>query len=320
MNYLQLVQSAMKEAGITGLGAANEDLPISLVSATGMTARFKDWVSQAWQDIQIEEYETEFRKTWFSTTLNPRFYYDLDDTDFVQPSVGDILVGDNSGTTLTVSTVYILNGGTFTDGSAQGLIDFTNITGTPFVREIFTNQTTGDKACRWIRWGDYQLMNQDEMGNAYVDNLEDLWYASLKIQSIATASQFTNELPLPFCDFSKFLQNFDLNNTPCGRPILVTETPDDGTRLAFYPPLDQPYSLQGYYYKGQDVLVDDTDEPTGLKQMYHPMIFWRAVSYYGKYENQPGIQSEADSRYVVYKKRLDKEGELPIVLRPMAMY
>lgn len=318
MTYLELVQTAMKEAGITGIGAANENIPQTLTGVTGMTARFKDWVAQAWLDIQIEQTESEFRKTWFSTTLRPRFYFDLTGSS-PTPVAGLVLTGPQSGATMTVTRVIVTNGGDFGPGTAQGIIEFSNPTGgNPFPRE--TLQSGGVDVVRFIRYGDWRLSDADEMGDAVVADLEDLWWDTLKLSSTAADSSYRTELPIKFLDFSGFVQRYDLETTPLNTPLVVTETPDDGVRISTWPHPDREYSLQGYYYRDLYELVDDEDVPEGFKQMYHPMIVWRAVSYYGMYESQPIIKQMADQRYVVYKKRLDVESEIRMVFRPMALY
>jgi len=317
MTYLELVQQAMKEAGITSTNPA----PGTLVGVTGIVDRFKGWVSQAWLDIQLENDDSEFRKSWFSTTLNPRFYFDLAATDWIEAPVASVIEGDVTGATFTVTSVIILNGGLFSDGTAQGFIEFTNPTGAPMIRENLRIQGTNTYVGRFVKWGDYRLTDQDEMGVSYISDLEDIWWESLKIQSIPGPNEnLMNETPLPYMDYSKFMQSYDTGMLTPGRPIYVTETPDDGVRLAFYPPLDKPYSIQGFYIRDVTQLINDDDTPEELKQLYHPMIFWRAVMYYGQYEMQPAIQQEAQTRYTVYKKRLDREGDLPVVFRPMRMY
>jgi len=318
MNYLELVQMAMRESGITGEGASTTTLPTTLSGASGMTARFKKWVADAWWDIQLEQDDDEWRKTWFSTTITPRFYFDLGGAGWRQPIAGDVLTGVNSGCTFTVSQVIITNDGLFSDGTAQGFIEYSAITDIPFVRETF--RISGTDSVRFVHWGDWRLSDSTEMGDAVISDLEDIWWQSLKLQSISSDSNFVNELPIAYMDYSKFIQNYDVTNVAPNRPIFVTETPDDGVRLFFYPPPDKQYSLQGYYIKNITVFDVDTDEPDILKQIYHPMIAWRAVWYYGKYEMQPAIEAMAKERYEVYKKRLERESELPVVFRPMAMY
>jgi hypothetical protein len=314
VNYLELTQAVFREAGISQTDA----VPQTLTNLTGLSLKIKNWVSQAWQDIQVENDGAEFVREWFSTTLNPRFYFDLDQAGLQQVFAGDTLVGDTSGCTLDVTKVIIVNNGIWADGTAQGFIEYENLEGNPVDCETLNVDSTGDPACRFIRWGDYKLDSLTEMGTGYVENLLDVWWESAIITD-ASDDPAIGETALPFLDYSQFLQRYETNVSP-GKPILITETPDNGTRIFFYPPPDRPYRMRGYYFKTTPDLIEDTDEPQGFKSVYHPMIVWRALMYYGMYEQQPQIVEQAKARYAMYKKKLDREGNLPYVMVPRRLY
>lgn len=65
MNYLELVQRTIKESG------AHLDVPDDLSGLDGLQNQFKDWVSQAWQEIQIERPEWHFRQDEGSINIDP---------------------------------------------------------------------------------------------------------------------------------------------------------------------------------------------------------------------------------------------------------
>ena len=319
MNFLQLVQNAMREGGVT----QTDPEPSTLTGVTGITLKFKNWVQLAWEEFQLENDDAEFRRTWFSSTVTPKFYFDLADTTWTQPSVGDTLQSQFTLGTVQVTKVVIINGGIWANGTAQGFIEFENLQGSvPMIAEPMqiTNIVGTPLACRFVKWGDYLFTSQLEMGDAYVSDMEDIWWESLKIQDMPSTTESMNETALQFVDYSRFMQEFDTGIATLNRPIMVTETPDDGVRMAFYPPPDQIYRIQGFYTRDITQFVLDTDEPTLLKQLYHPMLFWRAVKFYGKYEGNPVIEQKAMEHYMVYKKRFDREGELPVVFRPVRLY
>ena len=99
MNYLQLVQSAMRESGVT----TTDPEPSTLVGVMGITLKFKEWVQQAWQEFQIENNDAELRSSWFATTVSPKFYFDLADNTWQQPSIGDTLTSEFSNSTCTAN-------------------------------------------------------------------------------------------------------------------------------------------------------------------------------------------------------------------------
>lgn len=312
MNLLELVQMVHREAGIT----QSNPVPETIEGLTGLSAKIVNWVKQAWADLQIENDQGEFVRAWFSTTCNPRFYFDLNGTSNTECFAGDVLVGSLSGCTLTVTNVIITNGGLWADGTAQGFIEYENLTGLPIDSETLTIQSSGDDSCRFIRWGDYKLDSQTEMGDSYISNLIDMWWDSLIIHRVSDDS---SEIPLTFLNYSLFLQRYEVNQTP-GFPVIVTETPDDGTRIYLSPPPSEPVRIRGYYYKSLADLNNDEDEPVELKTLYHPMIAWRALIYFAQYAQQPQIEQQAKTRYALFKKKFDREGELPVIMVPARLW
>lgn len=314
MNLLDLVRMVHVEAGIV---QSNPE-PDTIENLTGLSSKIVNWVKQAWTDIQIENDQGEFVRAWFSTTCNPRFYFDLNGASNLECFVGDILTGLTSGCTLTVTNVIITNNGLWADGTAQGFIEYENLSGQPIDSETLQVPGTGGTltdSCRFIRWGDYRLDSQVEMGDGYISNLIDMWWDSFIIHRFDTSS----EIPLPFISYSQFLQRYEVNQTP-SFPTIVTETPDDGTRIYLWPPPSEPVRIRGYYYKSLADLDNDEDEPVALKPLYHPMIAWRALMYYGQYMQQPQIEQQARSRYALFKKKFDREGELPVIMVPARLW
>lgn len=322
----------LREAGIT----QSVSEPQTLATLTGLSLKVKNWVAQAWEDFKLENDQSELTRDWFSTTVNPRVSFDIGFQTLRQPGIGDVLTGQTSGATISVVRTIITNGGSFGNRTAEGYIEFESLDGQPFPNEYFLgpiipsppplpgvpNPPASRKGFRFLRFGDYKLDSQTEMGTGYISNLADVWWDTLVISDnpLYTANCTVRERSLQYVDFSRFSKNFDTNIQITSTPTLVTELPSDGARVFFYPPCDRPYLLSGYYYKKIPPLVLDTDVPVGLKDTYHPMIAWRALSYYGQYDIQPNVIQQAASRYQVFKKKFDREAELPVVLRPIKLY
>lgn len=317
MTFVELVQNAMRESGLT----MTSPEPITLTGVTGITLKMKNWVQQAWEELQVENDDAEFRRSWFSTTIAPKFYFDLASNTWQQPSVGDTLTWEFSGTTCTVTNVVIINGGTWAGGTAQGFIEFANLSGVPMLREQIkiTNIIGTPYGCRFIEWGDYDLSSPTEMGDSAILDMEDVWWETFRLQSLATASSNSmNEIPIDYVDYAGFMQLYDTGPMSLSLPVFVTQTPQG--RVKFFPPIGEGYNLHGHYTLDLIELVDDADTPYVLKQQYHPMIYWRAVWKYGEFEQQPMIASMAKERYGVYKKSFDREMRPPVVFRPAPLY
>lgn len=322
----------IREAGISQSVAE----PDTFTGLTGLSAKVKNWVAQAWEDFKIENDQSELTREPFSTTIKPRVYFDLGFLMARQPSIGDVLVGQTSGAVITTTSTIITNGGQFGNRTAEGYIEFSSLVGSPFPNENFLgpippsppqlpgvpNPPALRKGFRFLRYGDYKLDSQVEMGTSYIDNLNDVWWDTLSISDnpTYTATCTVREQPLQYLDYSRFSKNFDTRIMSCGTPRLVTELPSDGARISFYPPADRPYLLSGYYYKKVPPLVAESDVPQGLKDTYHPMLAWRALSYYGQYEIQGPVIQQASARYAVFKRKFDREAEIAVSLRPARLY
>lgn len=330
MTYLELVQMTLREAGIT----QSVTEPQSLTGLTGLAAKVRGWVAQAWEDIKTENDQSELTREWFSTSIRPRVYFDLGFLMAREPTLSK-LIGQTSGATLYATKTIITNGGSFGNRTAEGYIEFESLVGTPFPNEIFLGPVIPPpppvpgapvpvpvrKGFRFLRFGDYKLDSAIEMGTGQVANLDDLWWDTLSISDDPQyGGKVVREQPLKYIDYSRWSKNFDTNVLTVGTPRLVTEMPSDGARVGLYPPPDRPYLLSGYYYKTIPPLVVDKDEPQGLKEKYHPMIAWRALSYYGQYELQANVVQQAATRYAVFKKKFDRESEIPVSLRSAPLY
>lgn len=315
----------LSEAGITQ--SVNE--PQTLTNLTGLAAKFKNWVAQAWEDIKVENDQSELTRSWFSTTIYPRLYFDLRVMNNLrEPTLGE-LVGQASGCKLTVDRCIITNGGTFANRTAQGYVEFSGMQGTPFPNEVFLGPPTSSgagapslrKGFRFLRFGDWRLDNQLEMNTGHVADMSDVWWSTLVISDDSLYGRsMVRDQPLRHVDFGAFNARFEHGNLTCGTPRVVSEYPSDGCRMTLWPHPDRPYRVSGYYEKIIPPLVNDDDVPLGLKPKFHAMIAWRALSYYGQYEVQPHIVQQASNRYTVLKKKFDMDHEIPVTLRPIRLY
>ena len=102
-------------------------------------------------------------------------------------SLAIVLTGVNSGCTFTVSKVIITNSGLFSDGTAQGFIEYSAITNIPFVRETF--QISGTDSVRFVHWGDWRLSDSTEMGDAVISDLEEAERVERELKENAAATQ-----------------------------------------------------------------------------------------------------------------------------------
>lgn len=103
------------------------------------------------------------------------------------------------------------------------------------------------------------------------------------------------EEPLKFVPWSTFDQLYDLSSAVPGTPRFITE--DNMGRWRFYPPLNRPYTVLFNYVREPQNLIGPTNTPKGLPEEYIDLIMWKALIYYGEYDEQPSVRSRAITNY-----------------------
>jgi hypothetical protein len=97
------------------------------------------------------------------------------------------------------------------------------------------------------------------------------------------------EKPLDFCAWSEFQNRYDFASSLPSTPRIVTE--DNQGRWRFFPPPDMPYTILFNYVRTPQELVAYNDVPKGLADEYYKLLVWKALEYYGLYDEQPSIAS-----------------------------
>ena len=81
---------------------------------------------------------------------------------------------------------------------------------------------------------------------------------------------------------------------PTERPQLFTIMPNN--KIRFEPMPDAVYNIAGEYAKTNQVLTADADVPR-LHEDFHMLIVWKALQYYGFYEDAPDVLDEAETNF-----------------------
>ncbi len=111
------------------------------------------------------------------------------------------------------------------------------------------------------------------------------------------------EVKLGFMPWEQFRVVYDNASIPPSQPRIVTK--DNTGRWRFYPPPNIPYTIRFDYVRNPQVLGNPTDIPKGLPADYSDIIMWRALMYYGEYDEQPSVLQRATRNYKDMLQRLE---------------
>lgn len=120
---------------------------------------------------------------------------------------------------------------------------------------------------------------------------------------------------VPWEEFRDAYQFGSLRSTP-GKPTTFSIRPDKSVEL--WPVPNAVYTIVGEYYKRPQVMTANADEPLFPRQ-YHLAIMWKALMYYGTYENAPEAFTSGERNYARLMLKLEAN-QLPSVklARPLA--
>lgn len=97
------------------------------------------------------------------------------------------------------------------------------------------------------------------------------------------------ESPLTFVPWDEFQNRYDFASTVPAVPLMISE--DNTGRWRFYPPLNEPYTVLFDYVREPQIFSAFDDVPKGLPEEYEDIIMYKALEYYGLYDEQPSIAS-----------------------------
>ena len=111
------------------------------------------------------------------------------------------------------------------------------------------------------------------------------------------------EIKLPFLHWEIFRTRYDNATVPPSQPRIITK--DSVGRFRFYPAPDVPYTILFDYVRNPQKLVAFGDVPKKLPEDLTDIIMWRALMYYGEYDEQPSVVARATRNYKDLLSRLE---------------
>lgn len=296
MNYLELVNKVIQESGseIDELTSVTWD---QAVAGRRQYPRIKRYVADAWKMIQIGRDEWHFKATEFSTMLKPRVRFHEGSTASTPPAVGEVFVGDQSGYSITVSSL-ILESGTFAGGDAIGQIEFVTSSGdtSPIIGEYFFSETEPSEFI-FIGGGAYSTaLNTSDLSNIKWDTLV----------MVDGEGAVNNLQYIPWDRWQDHVFSESLVNQDTSYYVTL----DPMGRLMFNPQPAPFRRIIFMYNKTPQDLEEYDDIPDRMPAHFHEWIAWEALCTLATYDKNPQLFNHAKRFANLYRSRVDKH-ELP---------
>jgi hypothetical protein len=319
LDYLALVNRAILEAGkdqdpLTTSNFANPP-------DARMYGRFKNWVNESYQQIQMDRGEWEFKSARASVFIYPAIYVEQG-SRATAPPVGTLLQGRDTGYILEVEQV-ILHSGTWLAGTAKATIYYSipdlNTEADFKFNEVFdeidTDLTVLDAAVfRSKGWGRYDFMADGQLTDLLRPLEETFMIGSTGGSSIQDNDAAIGLDALRIVDWDLWQPTINGWAGGRGKPALITRAPDGDYEV--YPRPHEAYVLNFTYNTTDGTLSAYGDTPSALPTRFHPLIYWMAVEKSGWYDRDRNIITKAQKEASFYRQRLETAAMPPLNFEP----
>ncbi len=126
------------------------------------------------------------------------------------------------------------------------------------------------------------------------------------------------ELPLTYVPWGAFENKYDFASSIPSMPRMISQ--DSTGRWRFYPPVDKPYTITFDYMRSSQELEDYNDVPIGMPNEFVDMIMWKALCYYGEFDEQPAVAARANKNYKNILLTIQSSLRNPFYMRPKKLY
>lgn len=112
-----------------------------------------------------------------------------------------------------------------------------------------------------------------------------------------TTSGVQDQFPLAWISYDAWRDGYAMGamQTVETRPVAIAVGPNNSICVGPYP--TSTYTLTGDFYLSPRILAGNDDEPTVIPVQFQIAIVWRALWYYGMYENAPEVVARGDRSY-----------------------
>jgi hypothetical protein len=303
VNALELVNEVIRESGVDLDSLSSSDW----ASPTEpMQIKMKNWVQQAWTEIQAERRTWEFMNRYGSFTLYPRLYVELGNRA-TAPADNATFECDTTGATFTLIATTTLSGA-WASGTAKAYLDYEDLDGT-FKFDEYVNEltpTAADDKFKIMDFGSYDLDTQfSDLATA-----QDITFF---IQSTGSSTEQDNETDfdlekLQFVPWETWVDSYEGQMGAFGRPQYFTIKPNG--HYDFWPRADKGYFIKFKYTAEPGEFAAYSDEPA-ISEYLQYAIVWKAVMFYAQFDRAADVERRAKQRYMFYKYLLDRDKKPP---------
>ncbi len=300
MNALELLNAVIRESGADLDSLSSSDW----ASPPGkMQQNMKQWVADAWSEIQIERTEWDFMSRKGAFTIYPRVYVESGNRA-TSPPAGAIYNTDTTDTDFTVISTTLLSGA-WASGTAKAYIDYQDLDGQWKFDEYAdeTSPVAAGNIFKIMDWGSYDLATQfTDLSEA---NTLNFYLQSTGSDTTQDNTTSFDPCKLQFIPWETWVDNYEGPIGSPGTPRYFTQTPNG--HYAFWPRPDQGYLIKFTYTAEPGTFTAYSDSPTTLPDHLHPIIYWRATMFYAEYDNASEILRRATRRYKFFKRIMDRD-------------
>ena len=165
-------------------------------------------------------------------------------------------------------------------------------------------------------WKSY-IWSEELDDDDFVESVAEIDQQSFRLISHETPA-VTPEIKLQYVPWDTFRSRLDDSAIIPGQPLYITE--DNTGRWRFYPALDKPYTLIFDYVRNPQSLVAFDDVFKGIPDDFIDAIMWRALMYYGEYDEQPSVAQRSTRNYKDMLFRLEMRFREKFHLLPARLY
>lgn len=346
-NFLTIVNNSILEAG-TDLAFFASNGSDFASPPTVQHRRFKKWVNDAWRDVQQSAPDWHFSVEQATVRLHPRIAFDASASTGVTtyfPNGVNYDIRPISDSTV-LETIYVEDGlvrqGVLNSSSSMDCQGYVDLRGNEADRIDFglhvgsTELAYSDGMGIVVQlvvsgWGSYDFGEATENSNGRPpvrDGAKQINTSTFRIleygTTVAQGAGDPRETKLGFIPWESFMANsYDLGSNSPGRPIYVTQ--DYEGRWRFYPALDKDYEIVFNYEKGVQTLTDYDDVPEGIPEEFVDLIMWKALQFFGQYDEQPsisnpGLTGRADRQAKIMQQRLERQTREKFHFKPKRLW
>ena len=296
MNFLGLVQRLRQEAGAAGTGAT------TVINQSGELARMVNWINDAWLDIQSLKTDFDFmRATASFRTVAGEYNYPMSQigvSNYVNWDTTTFRNYVNPTVTLSIGNpcqAYLakhgLNNGDAVYFATSGALP----TGIVADQKYFVLASID---------ADHFTFSASLNGAAIVSSGTQSGTHTMSSSNTSLFAGLKSEILMDCIDYDTWRDSYLLgaNRQVQTRPFQVAMSPSRGVCLAPVP--SAGYTVLADYYTQPAYMTNDTDAPINFPDQFHMAIVWKALMYYGQYEESAAVMQRGMTNFNSFKTRI----------------